>query len=166
VDPKRLKYYIHDHVGLFRLQLLGSLTAIDLPELDGCWRTAQSSVSGRSVQLDIRFLDAVDAAGQQWLAEMAITNTLEFLASSESAHFLPPGTNADVVNDTACQTPGNWAGQAAKFLAIRLGRRLPESSTEEARDMALKLKAATTEAPASRRNREAMNEPPSPVSVS
>jgi hypothetical protein len=80
VSRSLLRYYLHDGADAFRFELIGTLSAIDLSELDGCWRTARSSVAGRKLRLDIRQLRDVDEAGRQWLTEM-ITERAECVVS-------------------------------------------------------------------------------------
>ncbi|MGA7415722.1 MAG: hypothetical protein WBW33_34940 [Bryobacteraceae bacterium] len=70
ISVSALKYYLHDGVTCFRIQLLGTLSEADLPELAGCWRTARSSVIGRRLVIDSKKLDGLDDAGRRWLAEM------------------------------------------------------------------------------------------------
>ena len=65
-----LKYYLHDGATSFRIQLLGTLSEADLPELLGCWRTARSSVIGRRLVIDSIKLEGLDDAGRSWLEEM------------------------------------------------------------------------------------------------
>ena len=65
------RYYIHDNIGSCRLQLLGELTEAQIPELNGCWRTAKTSLGKRQLVLDLHALRSVDEAGKQWIAGMA-----------------------------------------------------------------------------------------------
>jgi len=65
------KYYVHDSIEAFRLQLLGELAEADVAELRGCWRTARTTLGDRKLVLDLRGLKTVDEAGKQWLASMA-----------------------------------------------------------------------------------------------
>ena len=65
------KYYIHDGVTACRFQLIGELTELELGELNGCWRTARTTLAGRPLILDLHALQSVDEAGKQWLAGMA-----------------------------------------------------------------------------------------------
>ncbi len=65
------KYYIHDGIAACRLQLLGQLTEADIRELNGCWRTAKTTLGARPLVLDLHALKSVDEAGKQWLAGMA-----------------------------------------------------------------------------------------------
>ena len=65
------KYYIHDSIASCRLQLIGELTDAEVPELNGCWRTARTTLGRRKLVLDLQALKSVDEAGKQWLAGMA-----------------------------------------------------------------------------------------------
>lgn len=76
----RLKYYIHDSVDVLRLELTGELGEGDLGELNGCWRTAKTTLGNRTLLLDLRRLNALDDEGRQWLNTMS---------SDERASFLP-----------------------------------------------------------------------------
>lgn len=146
LEPGRLRYYIHDHVRIFRLQLLGSLTAGDIGELDGCWNTAQSSVAGRRIQVDICGLLAADEAGRDWLAHTADTPNLDFLASPESAGFLPAGAALEIVASPVNALAGNWLVRVIGTLSGR--RRSPQSgqsATEGAHAIALDLSSSKTE---------------------
>ena len=59
--------YLHDDATVFRLQLVGHLSAADIPEVEACWTTA-SSVR-RSLLLDLRHLTGLDDAGKAWVEE-------------------------------------------------------------------------------------------------
>ena len=65
------RYYIHDGIAECRLQLLGELTETDIADLNGCWRTAKTTLGSRRLVLDLYALRSVDEAGKQWLAGMA-----------------------------------------------------------------------------------------------
>ncbi len=69
-----LKIYLHDGTRSFRIQLVGDLKVSDLSELDGCWRTAKSSVLGRPLVLDVTKLKSTDEAGTQWIRAMLREN--------------------------------------------------------------------------------------------
>jgi hypothetical protein len=71
VRSSRFKYYIHDGVAACRLQLIGELTEAEIPDLNGCWRTAKTTLGARPLILDLYALESVDEAGKQWLAGMA-----------------------------------------------------------------------------------------------
>ena len=79
VRPSPFKYYIHDSIGVLRLKLIGELTQADLAELNGCWRTAKTTLGKRKFVLDLEALRTVDEPGKQWLAAM----------SAEGACYLP-----------------------------------------------------------------------------
>ena len=64
------RYYIHDSAEAFRIQLLGELTADELPELNGCWNTANTTLQNRKLIVDVTGLKAVDEAGREWLGTM------------------------------------------------------------------------------------------------
>ncbi len=65
------RYYIHDGIASCRLQLLGELTEAEIADLNGCWRTAKTTLGVRKLILDLHALKSVDEAGKQWLAGMA-----------------------------------------------------------------------------------------------
>jgi hypothetical protein len=79
VRPSSFKYYIHDSIGVLRLKLIGELRQADIAELNGCWRTAKTTLGKRKLVLDLESLRTVDEAGKQWLASM----------SAEGACYLP-----------------------------------------------------------------------------
>ena len=64
------KYYIHDGIEACRFQLFGELTEAEVPELNGCWRTARTILGNRKLILDLQRLAAADDAGKQWLIAM------------------------------------------------------------------------------------------------
>ena len=67
VRSTRFKYYIHDSINHCRLQLIGELTETDLPDLDGCWKTARTILDGRLLILDTVELASADPASRNWL---------------------------------------------------------------------------------------------------
>jgi hypothetical protein len=71
VRSSYFRYYIHDGIKSCRLQLLGELTEAEVAELNGCWRTAKTTLGMRTLVLDLHALRSVDEAGKQWLASMA-----------------------------------------------------------------------------------------------
>lgn len=137
----RLRYYIHDHAGMFRLQLLGALTLRDLPELQGCWKTAESSISGRSIQIDMRLLTTVDEAGEEWLASMSQISRVTFVASSQSAALVPTGSHLNVESSE----PGRIGAQLQKLIAaVRAGAAASQGGQTQAHGLPL-MKSAETE---------------------
>ncbi|HEX4169696.1 MAG TPA: hypothetical protein VHZ55_29890 [Bryobacteraceae bacterium] len=68
---QRFRYYIHDGITSCRLQLIGELTESDVFDLNGCWRTAKTTLGKRQLVLDLHALRSVDEAGKQWLAGIA-----------------------------------------------------------------------------------------------
>jgi hypothetical protein len=83
-----LKFYIHDSAAYFRLELIGELTEVDIAELAGCWRTAKSSISGRTLALDVRNLKAVDEDGRQWLSLMVREGACYITGKNRSGAYL------------------------------------------------------------------------------
>jgi hypothetical protein len=79
VRSSSFKYYIHDSTDALRLKLIGEFTQADVTELNGCWRTARTTIGKRKLVLDLHTLVAVDEAGKQWLAAM----------SAEGACYMP-----------------------------------------------------------------------------
>jgi len=73
------KYYIHDSVSTLRFQLIGDLRSANVPELNGSWDTARTTLGSRRFLLDVRHLHSTDEEGQSWLSIM----------SQSGAHFLP-----------------------------------------------------------------------------
>ena len=71
VRSSRFKYYIHDTIDACRFQLIGELTEADVTELQGCWRTAKTTLRDRKLLLDLRGLNRLDDAGTKWLASMS-----------------------------------------------------------------------------------------------
>ncbi len=71
VGGSHFRYYIHDAVAACRLQLIGELTEAEIGDLNGCWRTARTTLGSRPLILDLHALKSVDEAGKQWLAGMA-----------------------------------------------------------------------------------------------
>ncbi|MBV8550207.1 MAG: hypothetical protein JOY54_02825 [Acidobacteriaceae bacterium] len=90
------KYYIHDGTDACRLQLIGELTETEVTDLDGCWRTARTTLGSRKLVLDVHALARVDEAAKQWLAAMAV----------EGAHFFPDSyLRGAIASDTPLAKP-------------------------------------------------------------
>jgi hypothetical protein len=83
VPASRFKYYIHDSIATCRLQLIGALSAEELPELEGCWRTAQTTLDGRQLVVDTTQLETADEAGTLWLHTMAVGGATILKAETE-----------------------------------------------------------------------------------
>ena len=132
VRPSRFKYYIHDGIDACRLQLIGALTAADLPELEGCWRTVKTTLGKRRLILDLRELITIDEAANEWVSEM-VTQGASSLPSSYSQMPVASKTliEADTI-DRALQNNTRTPGRLRKLLAILRTLRLssPESSTQ------------------------------------
>lgn len=76
-----LRITIHDGPSEFRLHLEGRLTGPWVREVELCWQTAQSTVRGAMVIVDLRDVDFVDSAGERLLATMH-QHGARFLAAS------------------------------------------------------------------------------------
>src|SRR5260370_26022547 len=60
--------YLHDEATVFRLELVGHLSASEVPEVEAWWTTA-SSVERPCLMLDLRQLTGLDDAGKAWVEE-------------------------------------------------------------------------------------------------
>lgn len=65
-----LRFYVHDGSASFRIELIGNIHAKDIGELEGCWRTARSSLNQKQVVLDLRGLTGASEEGRHWLTSM------------------------------------------------------------------------------------------------
>lgn len=64
------KYYIHDTIDGYVLELSGPLTESAVSELSCCWLTAKSTLQNRKLTLDLRRVNRVDEVAKQWIASM------------------------------------------------------------------------------------------------
>jgi hypothetical protein len=102
------KYYIHDSVAEYRLQLLGDLTSSQVTELCGCWQTARTTLGNRRLKLDVRGLKSADIEGQNWLEQMA----------KDGAVFLP-----EIYPQRSANPPGKTSQESVAAIKLsRLGR--------------------------------------------
>jgi ABC-type transporter Mla MlaB component len=76
------RYYLHDNSDSFRFQFIGEVTSAALVELDGCWRTARSSVGGRKIRLDLRDLTGADEAALAWLRTLITEQDAECMVTT------------------------------------------------------------------------------------
>ena len=65
-----LKITLHDHPGVYRIQLEGKLTAPWVSELEDCWRAAEPRLMGRPLEVDLTDIEYSDAAGKYLLGWM------------------------------------------------------------------------------------------------
>ena len=96
--------------------------------------------------MDICQLLAADESGREWLAQISNTPNLDFLASPESAGFLPAGAALEIVANPVNGSTGNWLVRVIGTLSGR--RRSPQSgqsATEGAHAIALGLSSSKTE---------------------
>ena len=70
VASSQLKYYIHDSIDTCRLQLMGTVSAADVKELEGCWNTARTTLGERKLIVDLAAVEAIDDPGRKWVALM------------------------------------------------------------------------------------------------
>ena len=113
VRSSSFKYYIHDGSGALRLKLIGELTQSDIAELNGCWRTAKTTLVGRKLVLDLRSLKTIDESGRCWIAAMA----------EEGACYLPedylvtcvPGQHAPHLEREASSPQSSLFSKLASF---------------------------------------------------
>jgi hypothetical protein len=128
VRSSSFKYYIHDSCAALRLKLIGELTQGDIAELNGCWRTARTTLANRKLVLDLRSLKTVDATARDWLGAMAQEGACylpeDFLATCVPGEYRP---RAEA--DLQLRKPGLLSRLAALFR----GASVPaESSTTQA----------------------------------
>lgn len=127
VRSSSFKYYIHDSTDALRLKLIGEFTQADVTELNGCWRTARTTIGKRKLVLDLNTLVAVDEAGKQWLAGM----------SAEGACYVPEdylltcvaGQHAAAQEAPPERRTGFWRRVGSLFGSAKLAS--AKSSTQE-----------------------------------
>jgi ABC-type transporter Mla MlaB component len=106
-----LRYYMHDGPSAFRFELSGELDHQGACRLDRDWRTASSTLGGRSLVVDITFLTGVDEAGRAlfvaWHREGA-----HFVANCENARALA----ASILGEPLREPPADTHGATASSL--------------------------------------------------
>ncbi len=99
VRASSFKYYIHDSCPELRLKLIGEMTQADIGELNGCWRTAKTTLAKRKLVLDLRSLKMIDEAARHWVAQMSEAGACcvpeDFLATCVPGQ-RAPDTEADM----------------------------------------------------------------------
>lgn len=60
-------FYMHDGPRTFRFELSGNLAGIDAVRLNQAWRTASSTIAGKTLAIDLTFLTAADEQGRRVL---------------------------------------------------------------------------------------------------
>ena len=63
--------YIHDGAQALTLRVRGALTKGAAAELEQTWQTAQSTLAGRELRVDLGDVIAIDADGQKALRSLA-----------------------------------------------------------------------------------------------
>ena len=125
-DPNRrreFRYYLHDSIDAFRLQLIGVLSGLDLNELTGCWATAKSSVAGRKIILDVRQLRSCDEGARDWMNEMARGGAVFSVPDGSLSADVP----AFLESDAPC-TPKKQPNVMQRLLALFNWRSSTEAS--------------------------------------
>lgn len=115
VRSAAFKYYIHDGSDTCRLQLIGEFTETEVAELNGCWRTARTTLGKRKLVLDLQSLRAVDDAAKRWIASMA----------QEGATYVPESFLRDSLADHSLDDEVPKATLLSKLIAIFRGTRVP-----------------------------------------
>jgi hypothetical protein len=69
-SPGPFRVTIHDGAATFRLELRGAFTAAGVDEVEQCWRTAESTIAGRELLVDLGGVTAFDPAAKGLLARM------------------------------------------------------------------------------------------------
>jgi len=87
-------YRIHDGAAQFRFELEGALASGDVAELDQCWRTAASTIAGKTLVVDVTSLTAIDESGRQLLNRLRQAGAA-FVGGPESAAILDGWNCAD-----------------------------------------------------------------------
>jgi hypothetical protein len=108
------KYYIHDGIDAFRLQLVGELTEPRVAELSGCWRTAKTTLQERKLILDLRDLKALDGAGAKWVTSMGAEGA-EYVPRElfQNGVYVPPASNTALAD--SARKPGRFGILSAIF---------------------------------------------------
>ena len=75
-----LKITVQQSPSEVRLKLEGNLAGAWVTELEDCWRSAHSSLAGRSLCVDLLAVEQVDRAGRYLLALMRL-NGAQLVAS-------------------------------------------------------------------------------------
>jgi hypothetical protein len=60
-------YYMHDGPHTFRFELSGDLAGLEVGKLAQAWRTASSTLDGKTLAVDVTFLNSIDEKGRDLL---------------------------------------------------------------------------------------------------
>lgn len=82
-----LKISTHEDDQMVRLQIEGALAGCWVKELELSWRAMQSTLHGRSLQVDLKGTTRVDTAGY-YLLKLMQREGVQFLASGPSMRAL------------------------------------------------------------------------------
>jgi len=120
-------YYMHDGPSTFRFELSGNLAGIEVTRLAQAWRTASSTLDGKTLAIDITFLKEFDEAGRRLLEQWWLGGA-HLVANSPASKALfetitgEPYTSAGAIGPTfePRYTASFRAVIAASLLAITL----------------------------------------------
>ncbi len=62
-----LIFYMHDGPSTFRFELSGSLAGAEVAKLEQAWRTALSTLDGKTLAVDVTFVNSMDEKGRELL---------------------------------------------------------------------------------------------------
>jgi len=82
-----LIFYMHDGPATFRFELAGNLSGDDARKLDQAWKTASSTIDGKTLAVDVTFLTAADERGRRLLEHFRQAGA-RFIANSASSRIL------------------------------------------------------------------------------
>jgi hypothetical protein len=82
--PEELRFYIHDRVTSFCIEIEGDLSGKGVSQLEESWRTAASVIGNRPLVIAVGNLTSVDSAGHALLGKWRAAGA-QFAAKSPSA---------------------------------------------------------------------------------
>ena len=116
-----LAFYIHDRTESFRVEIKGQLCRGNAPSIAEAVRTAEPTIAGRAVVVDIEGLTGIDAFGRSLLRDWHDAG-VQITATSHSARLLvrsvtgePPFLGGGA---TALKKWWSWATRFIPFLAL------------------------------------------------
>ena len=127
--PASFRYYLHDAVDAFRIELAGELTQVGLLDLVGCYRTAEATIRGRKVILDVRRLISADAAARLWLDQMIAAGAVYAIKLHRKRGFeLTAKWEPGEANTTRTAKP---VGRLRRWFISPLASTVPEDDTDQ-----------------------------------
>jgi hypothetical protein len=92
------RYYMHDGTTAFSFELAGRLSKDGARELQQSWRTASSTIEGRSLIVDLSYVTSIDVAGRHLLRRWHDRGA-QFVAKSPEAKALIRSITGQSVGD-------------------------------------------------------------------